>query len=153
MHAKVKHPLLPVPFPSLSFLTKKQKQFLVPLTWIQKLVINMLLLQKSTKIKKMLSIILFLFIYEMCQISFKNCIIYCFIKACVCYFLSNFYHQMIAFRKYEKCFLFHLKSSFRSWDIQVFVFSSPPLSHIFMKKSCRKCAPKASPRPLFNFAI
>ena len=22
----------------------------------------------------------------------------------------------------------------------------------FMEKSCRKCAPKASPRPLFNFA-
>ena len=34
-------------------------------------------------------------------------------KACVRYFLSKFfYHQMIALQKYEKCFLFHLKSSF-----------------------------------------
>ena len=33
------------------------------------------------------------------------------------------YHQMIALKKYEKCFLFHLKSSFRSRDIQVFVYS------------------------------
>ena len=29
--------------------------------------------------------------------------------------------------KYEKCFLFHLKSSFRSQDIQVFVILSSPL--------------------------
>ena len=26
------------------------------------------------------------------------------------------------------------------------------LKNIFMEKSCRKCASKASPRPLFNFA-
>ena len=111
------------------------------------------------------------------------------------------------FKKYEKRFLFHLKSSFLSQDIQVFVFSSPPLllpvSHCFSgwskknlkvydgidciskslitqfvwylneigydikilsiirvsnkeyfhEKSCRKCAPKASPRTLLNFAI
>ena len=31
------------------------------------------------------------------------------------------FHQMIALLKYEKC-LFHLKSSFRSPDIQIFVF-------------------------------
>ena len=49
-------------------------------------------------------------------------------KACVRYFSSNFYfHQMIALQNYEKCFLFHLKSSFRSRDIQIFVFSSSPL--------------------------
>ena len=30
-------------------------------------------------------------------------------------------------KNYEKCFLFHLKSSFRSRDIQIFVFSSSPL--------------------------
>ena len=39
------------------------------------------------------------------------------------------------FKKYEKCFLFHLKSSFCSWDIQIFVFSptpySFPVSHCF----------------------
>ena len=45
------------------------------------------------------------------------------------------FHQMIAFKNYEKCFLFHLKSSFRSPDIQMFVFPSSPLfspvSHYF----------------------
>ena len=106
----------------------------------------------------------------------------------------------------EKCFLLYLKNSFRSQDIQIFVFLSsplfPPVSHCFsgcskinlkvydvinwlnknlithfvwylekkkdmalklcpligywirstfMEKSCRKCEPKASPRPLFNF--
>ena len=39
------------------------------------------------------------------------------------------------FKNYEKCFLFHLKSSFRSQDIQIFVFPSSPLflpvSHCF----------------------
>ena len=37
--------------------------------------------------------------------------------ACVCYlfFSSNS-------KNYEKCFLFHLKTSFRSQDIQIFVF-------------------------------
>ena len=36
-------------------------------------------------------------------------------------------HQMIVLQNCEKCFLFHLKSSFRSRDIQIFVFSSSPL--------------------------
>ena len=120
-------------------------------------------------------------------------------KACVCYFFSNFYFFSIFI------FLFFL-SSFSSWGIQIFVFSSSPLfspvSHcfrswskknlkiygvsnclnenlitrfiwylekeigvtlklcplienwiiIFMGKSCRKYAPKAGPRPLFDFA-
>ena len=48
------------------------------------------------------------------------------------FFISN---QMIALQNYEKCFLFHLKSSFRSQDIQIFVFPSSPLflpvSHCF----------------------
>ena len=116
-------------------------------------------------------------------------------------------HQMIALQKLWKKNLFHLKSSFRSWDIQIFVFSSSPLffpvSHCFRgwfkknvkvcdviiclnkdlithfvwyfekeircyieilaidrllntehfyEKLCRECAPKASPRPFFNFA-
>ena len=106
------------------------------------------------------------------------------------------------FQNYEKCFSFHLKSSFHSQDIQIFVFLSSPLflpvSHCFRgwskinlkvydiinclnknlirhfvwylgkekrygieilsfdrvcikEKSCRKCAPKAIPRPLFSF--
>ena len=41
-----------------------------------------------------------------------------------------FFHQMIALQIYEKCFLFNLKSSFRSRDIQIFVFFSLPL-HTF----------------------
>ena len=52
------------------------------------------------------------------------------IKACVCYFLSNFYFSpyfSLPFKNYEKSFLFHLKSSFCSWDIQIFVFLSSPL--------------------------
>ena len=133
------------------------------------------------------------------------------IKACVRYFVSNFYlspndRYFSPFKNYEKCFSFHLESSFRSRDIQVFLFPSSPLflpvnhgfrgcskisfkvydvinylnknlithfvwylekekgmalklrpmivyqiRNTFMEKSCRKCAPKASLRPLFNF--
>ena len=36
------------------------------------------------------------------------------------------YHQKIALQKIWKCFLFHLKSSFRSRDIKVFVLPSFP---------------------------
>ena len=54
-------------------------------------------------------------------------------KACVRYFLTNFY--LIALQKLWKIFLFHLKSSFRSRDIQIFVYPSSPLflsaSHCF----------------------
>ena len=51
--------------------------------------------------------------------------------------LKNIYisYQMIALQNYERCFLFHLNSSFRSQDIHIFVFLSPPLflpvSHCF----------------------
>ena len=45
------------------------------------------------------------------------------------------FHQMIAFQKIWKIFLLHLKNSFHSWDIQIFVFPSSPLflpvSHYF----------------------
>ena len=37
------------------------------------------------------------------------------------------FHQMIAFQKIWKIFLLHLKNSFHSWDIQIFVFPSLPL--------------------------
>ena len=65
---------------------------------------------------------------------------------CWCKLFSIFhqifiFHQMIARQKYEKCFLFHLKSSFRSPDIQIFVFSySPffPLSAIALEVDSRK---------------
>ena len=55
-------------------------------------------------------------------------------KACVCYFLSNFYFftKWQPFKNYEKCFLFYLKSSFHSSVIQIFVFSS---SHLFYSVS------------------
>ena len=45
-------------------------------------------------------------------------------KACVRYFLSNFYFiiKLQTFNNYKKCFLFHRKSSFCSRDIQIFVF-------------------------------
>ena len=43
------------------------------------------------------------------------------------FFQIFIFHQMIALQNYEKCFLFHLKSSFRSRDIQFFVFPSSPL--------------------------
>ena len=36
-------------------------------------------------------------------------------------------HQMTSLKKYEKWLLFYLKSSFRSRDIQFFVFLSSPL--------------------------
>ena len=57
-------------------------------------------------------------------------------KACVRYFYQVFiFHQMIALKKLLKSFLFHLKSSFRSRDIQIFVFSSSrlfsPVRHCF----------------------
>ena len=56
-------------------------------------------------------------------------------------FHQNFiFHQMIALLKYEKC-LFHLKSSFRSPDIQIFVFSYFPffpLSAIALEVDSRK---------------
>ena len=121
-------------------------------------------------------------------------------------FFFFFFTKWQPFKNCEKCFLFHLKCSFRSRDIQLFVFPSSPVfllvSHCFRwwikinlkvydvtnclnknlikhfvwylekeksydietlsidrvlnkknvyGKSCRKCAPKASPRPLFNF--
>ena len=40
--------------------------------------------------------------------------------------------KLYPFKMYEKCFLFHLKSSFHSTDIQFFVFLS---SHLFLPVS------------------
>ena len=125
----------------------------------------------------------------------------------LCLIKLLFFTKLYPFKSFEKGFLFHLKSSFRFRDIQIFVFSSSPLfstvSHClrrwskrnpkvydvisclnknlvthfawylekeigwdteplsicrelskehFYKKTCRKCASKASPRPLFNFS-
>ena len=50
-----------------------------------------------------------------------------------------FFTKWQSFKNYEKCFLFHLKSSFHSRDIQIFVFPSSPLflpvSHCFRGRS------------------
>ena len=62
-------------------------------------------------------------------------IIYRQFKVCVRYFSSNFYFSPndSPLKNYEKCFLFLLKSCFRSQDIQIFVIPSsplfPPVSH------------------------
>ena len=52
-------------------------------------------------------------------------------KACVHYFLSFFFPtRWQPFKNYEKCLLLHLKSSFRSQDIQIFLIFSLPF-HTF----------------------
>ena len=50
--------------------------------------------------------------------------------------VSAIFYQIFIFssndsssKNYEKCFLFHLKSSFRSRDIQIFVFFFPSFPH------------------------
>ena len=59
------------------------------------------------------------------------------LKACVHYFLSifSFFNKWQPLKNYEKFFLFHLKSSFHSRDIQIFVHLSSslffPVSHCF----------------------
>ena len=51
-------------------------------------------------------------------------------------FLSFFYFftKKKPFKNYEKCFLFHLKSSFHSRDIQIFVIFSLPLHSFQIQK-------------------
>ena len=50
-------------------------------------------------------------------------------KSCVRYFLFSFFFftKWQPLNNYEKCFLFHLKSSLQCQDIQIFVFLSSPL--------------------------
>ena len=73
---------------------------------------------KKTSIRKTWTI----FLHIRCTIKFVS-------AAMVCYFLSNFYlfTKWWPFRNYKKCFLFHLKSSFRSRFIQFLVIFSLPL--------------------------
>ena len=60
-----------------------------------------------------------------------------YLKACVRYFSSNFYFSpnYSLSKTMKNVFLFHLRSSFCSPDIQIFVFSSSsllfPVSHCF----------------------
>ena len=60
------------------------------------------------------------------------------LKACVRYFLSNFYFftKDISLKTIKKCFLFYLKSSFRSRDIQIFVVFSLPF-HSFQTQKAK----------------
>ena len=49
-------------------------------------------------------------------------------KACVRYFFLNlFFTKWQSFKNYERYFLFHLKSSFHSQDIQIFLFPPSPI--------------------------
>ena len=50
------------------------------------------------------------------------------------------FHHMIALQNYEKNFLFHLKSSFPSRDIQIFVFPSSPLFLTVSHSHFRSCS-------------
>ena len=47
-------------------------------------------------------------------------------KECYLRLVSAIFHFFTK-KNYEKCFLFHLKSSFRCRDIQIFVFLSSPI--------------------------
>ena len=62
---------------------------------------------------------------EMVRLQLKECLD----KACVHYFLSIFYFSSnnSLSKTMKNVFLFHLKSSFCSRDIPIFVFSSSPL--------------------------
>ena len=53
--------------------------------------------------------------------AFDYMAIYHSLKLCVWYFVSNFYF-LPNDRPSKTMFLFHMKSSFGSWDIQIFVF-------------------------------
>ena len=92
----------------------------------------------------------YIFIFYL-PINFKflqdviSCIIFYYIliqktffilKACVCYFLSTFYFftKWQLFKNYEKCFLFLLKCSFLSRDIQIFVIFPLPFHTFQIKK-------------------
>ena len=47
-------------------------------------------------------------------------------------------------------FVWYLEKEKR-YDIETLAIDTVLIRNIFMEKSCRKCAPKASPRPLFYF--
>ena len=68
--------------------------------------------------------------------SIKSLLLLCPWSLCPLFFRKFlFFTKRWTFKNYERCFLFYLKSSFRSRDIQIFVFPSSPLflpvSHCF----------------------
>ena len=68
-------------------------------------------------------------------LNLGNFSFFCSLKlvSAIFYFCTTWW----SFKNHEKCFLFHLKSSFRSRDIQIFVFPSPsiflPAGHCFRR--------------------
>ena len=72
-----------------------------------------------------------------CRSSVVKSVIF---KACVCYFLWNYYFfiKWLPFKNYKTCFLFHLRRSFRSQDIQIFVIFSLPFQTFQIEKGKRK---------------
>ena len=97
-------------------------------------------LLRKNKTKDQHQILVFMVILTIVQFGlFLDCI---FISFCNDYFFPSlnylklvpaifikfyFFTKWQLFKNCEKCFLFHLKSSFRSRDIQFFVFLSLPL--------------------------
>ena len=67
------------------------------------------------------------------------------LKACVHYFLSN--SDFSPNKSYEKYFLFQLKSSLHSQDIQIFVFWSSPLFYL------SAIALEVDPRKILKFMV
>ena len=58
--------------------------------------------------------------------EFFSCVEYLTFNFQILKLVSTIFYQMIALKNYEKCFLFHQKSSFCSQDIQIFVIFSLP---------------------------
>ena len=65
-----------------------------------------------------------------------SCKFVAYFQLCVRYFLSLFYFftKWKPFKNYEKCFLFHLKSSFHPRHIQIFVIFSLPFRTFEIQK-------------------
>ena len=74
-----------------------------------------------------------------------------FLKACVCYFLLNFWFQPndSPWKNYEKCSLFHIKSSFRSWDFFFFQFLFYTIGNIWFISYFCCCCSVTTRKPLF----
>ena len=82
------------------------------------------------------------------QFKRSKCQVELTFKACICYFLSNcpFSPNDSSSKTMKNVFLFHLKNSFRSRDIHIFVFSFStlffPVSHClraWSKKNLKTC--------------
>ena len=61
----------------------------------------------------------FIFLKNICLWNFKACVRY--------FFKKIFFTKWQSFKNYERYFLFHLKSSFHSRDIQILLFPPSPI--------------------------